>query len=42
MAHFIRGQHFYKINEVKAGVRDFLASKQPEWYKIGIQKLAEM
>jgi [histone H3]-lysine36 N-dimethyltransferase SETMAR len=41
MAHFLRGRHFYKISEVEDGVRDFLASKPPEWYKIGIQKLGE-
>ena len=41
MAHFLPGWHFYKISEVKDDVHDLLASKPPECYKIGIQKLAE-
>ena len=41
ISHFISVRHFYKIKKVEDVVRDFLASKPPEWYKIGIQKLSE-
>jgi histone-lysine N-methyltransferase SETMAR len=41
MAHFLRGRTFKNVEEVETGVRDFFASKQPEWYRAGIENLAE-
>lgn len=41
MAHFLRGRTFDNLKEVDAGVQEFFASKSPEWYRAGIQNLAE-
>jgi histone-lysine N-methyltransferase SETMAR len=41
LAHFLRGRCFNSVQEVKNGVREFLASKPAEWYRHGIEQLAE-
>lgn len=41
MAHFLRGRHFENLEEVENECRKFFASKPAEWYRCGIQHLAE-
>lgn len=41
MAHFLRGRDFTNIREVETGIREFFASKEPEWYRHGILELSE-
>lgn len=41
MAHFFKGRRFNNELDVENGCREFFASKNPEWYKRGIELLAE-
>ena len=41
MAYFLRGRDFTNIREVETGIREFFASKEPEWYRHGILELSE-
>lgn len=41
MAHFLRGRQFGNDDEVEAACRQFFASKSMDWYRRGIQQLAE-
>ena len=41
MAHFLKGRRFNDELEVENGCREFFASKDPSWYKRGIELLAE-
>jgi len=41
MAHFFSGKSFNTIAEVEIGVQEFFSSKPTEWYREGIQQLAE-
>ena len=40
MAHFLKGRHFENFDEVENGCREFFESKNPEWYRSGIEQLA--
>jgi histone-lysine N-methyltransferase SETMAR len=41
MAHFLRGRRFDSVAEVEEGCRQFFASKERDWYRRGIEQLAE-
>lgn len=41
MAHFLRGRTFDSLEEVENGCREFFASKPAEWYRRGIEQLAQ-
>lgn len=41
MAHFLRGRRFDNDEQVEEACREFFASKQPAWYRHGIEQLAE-
>lgn len=41
MAHFLRGRHFTNLDDVENGCRQFFAGKNSEWYKRGIEQLAD-
>lgn len=41
LAHFLRGRRFNSSEEVENGCREFFASKTPEWYRAGIEQLAD-
>lgn len=41
MAHFLRGRRFETEDDLENGCREFFASKNPEWYRHGIEELAE-
>jgi histone-lysine N-methyltransferase SETMAR len=41
MAHFLRGRQFNKVNDIEAGCLEFFASKSKEWYRTGIEQLAD-
>ena len=41
MAHFLRGQRFENDGQVDEACRQFFASKEPAWYRRGIEQLAE-
>ena len=41
MAHFLRGRNFNNIEEVEIGCREFFHSKDKEWYRSGIEQLAD-
>lgn len=40
MAHFLRGRRFVNINDVENGCHEFFDSKSPQWYRKGIEQLA--
>jgi len=41
MAHFLRGRCFQSAEELKNGCEEFFASKEPEWYRNGLEMLAK-
>lgn len=41
MAHFLRGRRFANDEEVRNGCKEFFYSKEPAWYRKGIEMLAE-
>lgn len=41
LAHFLSGRQFTNVTDVETGCREFFASKPAEWYKHGIELLAE-
>ena len=41
LSHFLQGRRFGSEEEVKNGIAEFFASKKPEWYRHGIEQLAE-
>lgn len=41
MAHFLSGRSFANIEELEMGCREFFDSKPREWYRRGIQELAQ-
>ena len=41
MEHFLRGRHFTNLEVVETGCREFFASKEPVWYRRGIEILVE-
>lgn len=41
MAHFLIGRNFANIEELEMGCREFFDSKPKEWYRHGIQELAQ-
>jgi histone-lysine N-methyltransferase SETMAR len=41
MAHFLRGRRFNNTDELEDGIREFFASKDREWYRRGIEQLAD-
>jgi histone-lysine N-methyltransferase SETMAR len=41
LAHFPSGRQFVNANDLETGCREFFASKPPEWYKHGIELLAD-
>lgn len=41
LSHFLHGRRFNSEEDVKQGVTEFFASKPPEWYRRGIENLAE-
>jgi len=41
MAHFLRGRTFETPEDVENGCREFFKSKPQEWYKRGIEELAQ-
>ena len=41
IVYFLRGQHIGNLKEVENGFREFFALKPAEWYRCGIQHLAE-
>jgi histone-lysine N-methyltransferase SETMAR len=41
MEHFLRGRSFEIVEEVEVAVQEFFNSKPPEWYRRGIEQLAE-
>ena len=41
MAHFLRGRRFENDGQVEEACREFFASKEPAWYRRGIEQLAE-
>lgn len=41
MAHFLRGRCFANDDEVRSGCQEFFESKEPGWYRKGIEMLAE-
>jgi histone-lysine N-methyltransferase SETMAR len=41
LSHFLRGRRFSSEEEVKTGIAEFFASKTPDWYRHGIEQLAE-
>ena len=40
-AHFLHGQRFGNDEQVEEACREFFASKEPAWYRRGIEQLAE-
>jgi transposase len=41
MAHFLRGRQFDDEDELGAGIEEFFASKNRDWYRRGIEQLAD-
>ena len=41
MAHFLRGRNFNNLDEVENGCLEFFSSKNKEWYRSGIEQLAD-
>jgi histone-lysine N-methyltransferase SETMAR len=41
MAHFLRGRRFDNDQQVEEACREFFASKEPAWYRRGVEQLAE-
>ncbi|CAD5229880.1 unnamed protein product [Bursaphelenchus xylophilus] len=41
MAHFLRGRSLNDLDDVENGCREFFASKNKEWYRSGIEQLAD-
>jgi len=40
MSHFLRGRRFETLDGVENGIKEFFASKSPDWYRSGIEDLA--
>lgn len=41
MAHFLKGRTFNTVDQVEVVVQEFFGSKPPEWYRQGIEQLAQ-
>jgi histone-lysine N-methyltransferase SETMAR len=41
MAHFLKGRSFNTVDEVEIAVQEFFDSKPGEWYRHGIEQLAD-
>ena len=40
MSHFLRGRRFETLDGVENGIKEFFASKSPDWYRSGIEDFA--
>ncbi len=41
MAHFLREPQFNSVSEVEEGIQEFFNSKDRDWFRRGIEQLAD-